>query len=178
MDFIVKVKGVLFEPTNTLSNSREDSLIEALKYYIILVIINSVLYALVMILFGEIISSMMGKYFMIPGDMGGVAGYLVYLLSMNLKFYLLYLKFKSRVACNSFGHNPVITCDDDSRRIHLTGDVFCRCGHFFIQRNSRVFKDHKKYRNYPVYDIAAVFYTYVIECVKLWKYFIFHSNFI
>ncbi len=68
MDFVDKVKGFLLEPSNTLYNSREDSLIEALKYYIILVLIYSVLETLIRIFFGELIVSMMGKYAMISGD--------------------------------------------------------------------------------------------------------------
>lgn len=67
MDFIDKVKGFLFEPSDTLSNSREDPLNEALKYYITLVIIYSVLNALIQIFFGEIISPIMGNYSIISG---------------------------------------------------------------------------------------------------------------
>jgi hypothetical protein len=67
MDFIDKVKGFLFEPSNALHNSKEDSLIGALKYYLILVLIYSVLEALIRIFFGEMIVSMMGKYAIISG---------------------------------------------------------------------------------------------------------------
>jgi hypothetical protein len=68
MDFIDKVKGFLFEPTNTLHNSREDSIIEALKYYFILFLIYSVLETFVRIFFGEMIISLMGKYAMISSN--------------------------------------------------------------------------------------------------------------
>lgn len=70
LDFLDKAKGFLFEPSKALYNSREDSLIGALKYYLILVLIYSVLETLTRIFFGEMIGSMMGKYAMITGDMG------------------------------------------------------------------------------------------------------------
>lgn len=74
MDFVDKVKGFLLEPSNTLYNSREDPLIEALKYYFILVLIYSVLEALIRIFFGELIVSMMGKYVMFSGLPPNFAG--------------------------------------------------------------------------------------------------------
>jgi len=70
MDFVDKVKGFLLEPSNSLHNSREDSLIGVLKYYLILVLISSVLEALIRIFFGELIVSMMGQYAMISGGTG------------------------------------------------------------------------------------------------------------
>jgi hypothetical protein len=70
MDFVDKVKGFLFEPSKAFYNSREDSLIGALKYYLILVLIYSVLETLTRIFFGEMIGSMMGKYAVISGDAG------------------------------------------------------------------------------------------------------------
>src|SRR3989304_3563109 len=70
MDFIEKVKGFLFEPSNTFHNSREDSLIEQLIYYLILFLFYSVLEILVRIFLGEMIVSLMGKYAMISGNVG------------------------------------------------------------------------------------------------------------
>ena len=70
MDFIEKVKGFLLEPSRTFHYSREDSLVNALKYYLILFLFYSVLEILVRIFFGEMIVSLMGKYVMISGDVG------------------------------------------------------------------------------------------------------------
>ena len=70
MDFMEKVKGFLLEPSRTFHYSREDSLVNALKYYLILVLFYSVLEILVRIFFGEMIVSLMAEYAMISGDMG------------------------------------------------------------------------------------------------------------
>jgi hypothetical protein len=84
MDFVEKVKGFLLEPSNTFDVSKEDTLFEALKYYFILVLINSVLKTLILIFFGKIIVSMMGKFWIIPSNAGigetimSSARYLVY----------------------------------------------------------------------------------------------------
>jgi hypothetical protein len=70
MDFLDKAKGFLFEPSKAFYNSREDSLIGVLKYYLILVLIYSFLETLTRIFFGEMIGLIMGKYAMISGDAG------------------------------------------------------------------------------------------------------------
>lgn len=84
MDFVEKVKGFLLEPSNTFDVSKEDTLFEVLKYYFILELINFVLKTLILIFFGKIIVSMMGKFWIIPSNAGigetimSSARYLVY----------------------------------------------------------------------------------------------------
>ncbi|KCZ71423.1 hypothetical protein ANME2D_02153 [Candidatus Methanoperedens nitroreducens] len=69
MDLVEKVKGFLMEPTKTFDASKEDTLGEALKYYITLAAIYSAISALLFAFVFTMSGSMMGF-----GDLGRMFG--------------------------------------------------------------------------------------------------------
>ena len=74
MDFYEKVKGFIMEPSKTFDATKEDTLEDALKYYVgitaIFSAISAVLFAFASTLFG----SMMGGFEMMMGASAGIAG--------------------------------------------------------------------------------------------------------
>lgn len=74
MDFYEKVKGFILEPSKTFDATKEDTLEDALKYYVgitaIFSAISAVLFAFASTLFG----SMMGGFGMMSGAGTGIAG--------------------------------------------------------------------------------------------------------
>src|SRR5659263_331808 len=74
MDFYEKVKGFILEPSKTFDATKEDTLEDALKYYVgitaIFSAISAVLFAFASTLFG----SMMGGFEMMMGASAGIAG--------------------------------------------------------------------------------------------------------
>jgi hypothetical protein len=74
MDFYEKVKGFILEPSKTFDATKEDTLEDALKYYVgitaIFSAISAVLFAFASTLFG----SMMGGFGMMMGASAGIAG--------------------------------------------------------------------------------------------------------
>ncbi len=72
MDLVEKVKGFLMEPSKTFDASKEDTLGEALKYYISLAAIYSILIAITYIIFGSMMG--FGDLGMMFGAVAGIAG--------------------------------------------------------------------------------------------------------
>ena len=74
MDFYEKIKGFILEPSKTFDATKEDTLEDALKYYVgitaIFSAISAVLFAFASTLFG----SMMGGFGMMLGAGAGIAG--------------------------------------------------------------------------------------------------------
>lgn len=74
MDFFEKVKGFLLEPSKTFDATKEDTLEEALKYYVgitaIFAALSAVLFAFASTMFG----SMKGGFGMMLGKGAGISG--------------------------------------------------------------------------------------------------------
>lgn len=74
MDFIEKVKGFLMEPSKTFDASKEETLSEAMKYYISIVAIYSAILALLFAFASTLFGSMMGGFGAMFGAGAGIAG--------------------------------------------------------------------------------------------------------
>ncbi|MDD5474164.1 MAG: YIP1 family protein [Candidatus Methanoperedens sp.] len=61
MDMVEKVKGFLLEPKKTYVASKEDTLTDAMRYYIIIAVVFSALFAFMSSLASSLFSSMMGS---------------------------------------------------------------------------------------------------------------------
>ncbi len=61
MDLVEKVKGFLLEPKKTFESSKEDTLTDAMRYYMIIAVIFSALFAFISSLASALFSSMIGS---------------------------------------------------------------------------------------------------------------------
>ena len=74
MDFYEKVKGFIFEPSKTFDATKEDTLEDALKYYVGIAAIFSALSAVFFVFASTLFGSMMGGFGMMLGAGAGIIG--------------------------------------------------------------------------------------------------------
>ena len=76
MDFAEKVKGFLTDPSKTFDALKEETLNEAIKYYAIIAVVYSAIFALLMAFAGTLFGSMMGfrNMGMLMGAGAGIGG--------------------------------------------------------------------------------------------------------
>jgi hypothetical protein len=98
MDFYEKVKGFILEPSKTFDATKEDTLEDALKYYVgitaIFSAISAVLFAFASTLFG----SMMGGFGMMLGAGAGITG------AISIFVMLLILSVIGAFICGAIVH--------------------------------------------------------------------------
>lgn len=84
MDFIEKAKGLLMDPINTFDALKDDSLEEAIKYYVVIIAVYSLLSALLFATAMGSLGSMMGlgQLGMMSGVSVGIGGALVIFVMM------------------------------------------------------------------------------------------------
>ncbi|SNQ62182.1 conserved membrane hypothetical protein [Candidatus Methanoperedens nitroreducens] len=80
MDFLEKVKGLLLEPSKTFDSLKDETLEEALKYYAIIAVAYSALFALMFTFAGSLFGSMMGfrDFGMMMGAGAGIGAAVVF----------------------------------------------------------------------------------------------------
>ena len=74
MDFYEKVKGFIFEPSKTFDATKEDTLEDALKYYVGIAAIFSALSAVFFVFASTLFGSMIGGFGMMLGAGAGIIG--------------------------------------------------------------------------------------------------------
>ena len=74
MDFYEKLKGFVLEPSKTFDATKEDTLEDALKYYVGIAAIFSALSAVLFAFASTLFGSMMGGFGMMMGASAGIAG--------------------------------------------------------------------------------------------------------
>ena len=74
MDFYEKVKGFILEPSKTFDTTKEDTLEDALKYYVGITAIFSAISAVLSAFASTLFGSIMGGFGMMVGASAGIAG--------------------------------------------------------------------------------------------------------
>jgi hypothetical protein len=85
MDFYEKVKGFMLEPSKTFDATKEDTLEDALKYYVGITAIFSALSAVLFVFASKLLGSMMGGFGKMLGAGAGIAGAIsIFVMSLIL----------------------------------------------------------------------------------------------